>query len=52
MIGFDGEYPADTQEANFDIYVKKIAKRQLLTFHKKTYFTYFRECVYNSFALD
>ena len=29
MIGFDGEYPADTQEANFNIYVKKIAKRQL-----------------------
>ena len=48
MLGFNCEYPEDHQKSKFRRFsVKKLQKIRCKTFHRKTYFTWFREFVSN-----
>ena len=48
MLGFNCEYPEDHPKSKFRRFsVKKLQKISCKTFHRKTYFTWFREFVSN-----
>lgn len=47
MLGTDGEYQLPTRKASFDSCARKLQTISCKLFHRKTYFTQFREFDYN-----
>ena len=47
MLEIDGKLPANLPKVNFDSFARTLQKVSYKIFHRKTYFTYLREFLYN-----